>query len=217
LATFLYRGIGSYATSYFIEFLAFGVIVYLLTLIPYANRKVIDFTMLIGNIILINPLGFVDFISLDPSVDRVKMGATYAMLPSVVATIIYMFFLRDGKRKIINFISYLSNIYLFILILTEGTRGAVMALLILFGIIVYIQLTKRVKKNDLYIYPISFVIISAFTTVVILNIEKLLYLLNDILKSLGVELATIDKTIYMIDRKGLVGALNSRDIVYQKA
>src|SRR5699024_3986187 len=52
---------------------------------------------------------------------------------------------------------------------------------------------------------------------VIMNTTKILYTLYNFLYERGIEVAAIIKTINMIERAGITGILNARDIVYERA
>lgn len=214
--TFLYRGVDSYVSKYFVDFLFFGISTYLLSTMSFSPSKVMYFTMVIGNIVLISPMAFLNYISLDFSYDSVRMGATYAMLPSIVAAIIYLFFIKKKGKRIINFVSYFSNGYLLFLLITEGTRGAVLAISLLFCVITYITISKRMKKNIGFLYPMFLVIINISVILFIINIQKLFFWLYSFLQSKEIEIATITKTVNMIESQGMLGVLNARDRVYER-
>ncbi|WP_040978347.1 O-antigen ligase family protein [Oceanobacillus jeddahense] len=217
LISVFFYGSSSYAVNYFIEFLAFGMIIYLLTLIPYDGDKIIYNVMLIGNLILLNPIGYVEFITLENLTSRVNMGASYAMLIPVAATIIFFFFKRKKRKSLLNLISYLSNAYLFILVFIEGTRGAVIAILLLIFLICYIKLKVKISKGILYIYPLFLTLIGIVSYIIFINIEKILLWIDHTLNNMGIEIATVTKTVHMIENQGLTGVLNGRDIVYEKS
>lgn len=217
LFTILINSGETYAVNYFIEFIAFGITIYLITLIPFDTSSVIYYVMLLGNLILINPVGFIGFISLEHLNDRVNMGASYAMLPSIVATVIFYFFMRKNKKGWINLVSYLANGYLFLIVLTEGTRGAVASILLLLLLVVYIKISKKTNKDFIYIYPLIMTFIAFICYVFIKNLDRFLIWMDNILSKLGIEIATITKSVNMLQDNGLTGILNGRDIVYEKA
>src|SRR5699024_10536789 len=103
--------------------------------------------------------------------ERLAMGITYAMIPSIVATIIYVFFLRkELKAKfLIRIISYLSNGYLLYIVLTKGNRGAVLTVFMLFLIIIYIKFSKFIKGKIKLLIPILFSFIMIALVVISLN------------------------------------------------
>ncbi|GGN66881.1 O-antigen ligase family protein [Oceanobacillus indicireducens] len=218
LLSFLFRGIDSYTYVYFIEFIFYGIITYLLSRVKYSPSLVIYFTMLIGNIILINPLAFKDYISRGYFYDFVSMDATYAILPSIVATIIYFMFIKKKGNLLINFITLLSNGYLLYILLFEGTRGAIVAILLLLIIIAYILLSRKMKINmgTGSFYSFFMAILFVGITIAAINIQKVLLWIESLLRSYDIEIAAITKTINMVERDGLLGILNARDRVYER-
>lgn len=216
--TLLFRGINSYAMSYFIEFLFYGMIAFLLSRLKFSPLLVIYLTMLIGNVILINPVAFKDYISLDFYYDSVSMGATYSMLPSIAATILHFLLLRKIGNPVINIISYISNFFLLYLLITEGSRGAVLAIVLLLMIVFYIKLSKKMEasQGQFFFYFISLVFGYIIVMLIVNNIEKLLYWVDNYFYSKGIEIAAITKTINMVERHGLVGIFNARDRVYER-
>ncbi len=218
IVTFLIQGTNSYVSQYFIEFIAFGVIIFMLTVLPFSSTTIIIFTMHIGNLILINPFGFADFISLDALYDRVEMGASYSMLPSVVATIIYFFFIRKNYRSKISIISYFSNGYMLYLLITEGTRGAVLATFILLLFVLYIKITYKSNMKYKYFISSGILILTLISLVIIVfNLKAILSWINKTLQGIGFESATIIKTLSMIEGEGWIGILNSRNLLYEDA
>lgn len=218
LISIMIRGIDSYASLYFLEFIFYGLLIYLLSQVEFYPSLVIYYSMILGNIILINPIAFKDYISLGYTYDFVSMDATYAILPCTVATIIYFIFLRKKGNKLLNLISIFSNIYLLYIVLFEGPRGAVLAIILLFVLIVYIYISNKIKVNFGLISLNSFLsaILLFVITAIAVNIQKLLLWLDNLLLSNNIEIAAIRKTLNLIDRSGLLGILNARDWYYEK-
>lgn len=217
LLTFIFRGLNSFASVYFKDFMAFGMILLFLSLIPFSSRSIIRFTMYIGNFLLLNPLDLANYISLNTTIDRVGMGASYAMLPSVIATIIFFFFLRKEKKSKVNIISYISNGYLLLLILTEGTRGAVLSIVVLSFFIAYLKINQNIKKEIKYLYPTIYIAVGALLFWITFNIERIILSYSLLLTKLGFKSATLIKTSNLIEDEGIIGVFNSRDTVYLNA
>lgn len=214
ILTFLFNK-STYSADYFIQFLGFGFTIYLLSLLPFSAEKIIRYTMYIGNFILLNPLGFLELISLNTEFARIDMGASYAILPSIVAAILHFVFLR--RNKLFDLISYLSNIYLLIILFTTGTRGALLAIILLICIIIYIKQRQKIKDKANILTPLLFIIISTATLFIVWNIETILLSIYMLLFNLGIESATIIKTVNLINENGIVGILNDRESVYGNA
>lgn len=217
MITFLFKGIDSYASVYFVEFIFYGFITYLLIILPYSSINIIYFTMLIGNLILINPIGIVEFMNSEFAYGGTSMGGTYGMLPCAVATIIYLFFIPKKKNKILEFVSYISNGYLLFVIVTTGSRGASLAIVTLIIFIAAIKISQKIKKGEGFIYIFSLAFIYMTSIFVILNLNKILGFILNMLMALEVEIIAISRTINLIESKGFVGVLNARDKIYEDA
>ncbi|MCJ7840675.1 O-antigen ligase family protein [Lederbergia sp. NSJ-179] len=211
------KGLDSFSFKYLIDFFAFGLIGYLLILLPFNPKKVIFFVMIIGNLIIINPSALLDFAVEGYYYERLTMGTTYALIPSISATIIYFFFLKNKRFKIVQLISYLSNFYLFYLVLTKGNRGAVLTIIILLLLVIYIKISKMLKGKKLLLLPIIYSLIITTVVFFILNSAKILYKIYGLLQEQGIEVAAIIKTVNMLEKNGFIGVLNARDVVYERA
>lgn len=207
--TILFRGTDTHALNYFIEFLAFGLLAYLFTLLPYKADGIIRYTMLTGILIFLNPFGFLDN-NLMMYSDAMKMGATYAILPCVLAAMIHFFFMRNIKN-FINILGYISNTYLLYLILTEGSRGAVLSVLLFILFASYIKLTRNFKKEDGILIPVLFTVLLSLLLLVVIYIENILLWLYDI----GIEWVVLIKSVGLLEERGLIGILNGRDSIYE--
>jgi len=173
--------------------------------------------MVIGNLIIINPTALIEFAVEGYYYDRLSMGTTYALLPSISATIIYFFFYKSKKFMIVQSISYLSNFYLFYLVLTKGNRGAVLTILILLLLVLYIKISQHIKGKKVLLLPTVYALIVSTSVFFILNSVKFLKSLHGYLQGQGIEIAAIIKTVNMLEKDGLVGILNARDVVYERA
>ncbi|MFA1822249.1 O-antigen ligase family protein [Virgibacillus oceani] len=213
--TFLFRGLDNFTTNYFIEFLAFGILAYLFTLLPFNANDVIRFTMLVGCLILLNPIGFLEN-NLMMYSDAMKMGATYAILPSVLAAIVHFFFM-GSRINIINLIGYISNFYLLFLIITEGSRGAVLSIFLLVSFIIYIKVCQKFNKEDGILFPLLFAIILFLLITIIINLERIFLWLYDLFQSIGIELVVLIKSADLLEQSGVVGILNGREHIYENS
>lgn len=218
LISFLFRGIESYTSSYFFFFILYGLIPFLLTRSEYSPTKVIYFTLLIGNIVLINPIAFRDYIRVGETYNYVSMDATYAILPSIIATIIYIFYIKNIGNILIYVVSLISNAFLLYIVMFEGSRGAFLAIIILFIVMFGIYISSKVKVNFGlgFIYSFLSALLVIILTFAIVNINKILFWLDNLLLSYDIEIAALTKTMNTIERNGILGILNGRDLVYER-
>lgn len=212
--TFVFRGLNTSARDYFIQFLAYGIITYLLSILPYRVSIIIRSVMLIGIIVITNPIGFLEFISISESAfGRVNMGASYAILPSVMASIIHFFFYRNLKNWL-NALGYLANVYLLFLLITQGSRGAVLSVLLLIFLVVFIKISKKINKNKSLLYPLIFSIGFMVLIFILFNLDWILLQVYSLLQGAGYEIAAIIKTYNLLVNEGILGILNGRDVIY---
>lgn len=215
-------GLDSYALEYLIDFMAFGVTAFILLHIPFSSKKIIYYTMLIGNLIIFSFTSYVIYTTEDTIYyNKMEMGATYALLPSIMATFIYFSFLKKKSIskslllvKGIELLSLLSAVYMTYLVVTKGSRGAVLSIVILLMTIIYIKITQKLKERTLLLYPLLFLLCSSFIVYIISKSTKILYWAYNFLLNQGIEVVAIIKTINTLERDGLIGVLNARDRLY---
>lgn len=224
IISIFYRGTNSYAVEYFINFIAYGIIPFLLTRLPYNGYLIIKYTMNISIIFLINPNKFIDYVSLNTAIERIGMGESYAILPGVASAIIYLFLYKDNiknKLNFVNIIGYFVNGYLLILLITKGTRGAVLSIIILIFFLLYIILSKKMNKlingKIKYLNIIILSVLIILLTLCIIYLKNILIWLYDTLQTVGIELAVVLKSYNLLQEQGIIGILNGRDVVYNNA
>ncbi|MCU9599708.1 O-antigen ligase family protein [Pallidibacillus thermolactis] len=215
--SFLFLGIDSYTSEYFFLFLLYGIIPFLLTRLIYSSSQVIYYTMLIGNIVLINPLAFREYIMVGETYNYVSMDATYAILPSIVATIIYILFIKRKGKMLVSIVSLLSNSFLLYIVIFEGSRGATLAIILLLLILLYIIISRKINLNleAASIYSFCIALLFIILSILVINIQKVLYWINNLMLSFDIEMAAITKTMNFINQHGLSGVLNGRDVIYE--
>jgi len=210
------KGFDSTVNKYLIEFLAYGFVSFLLTLLPLKPYKILYYTMLIGILYLINPLEFIKSISLSKTMySGISMGASYAILPCVAAAIIHFAFFR--KNNWLSILGYLANIILLVILLKQGSRGAVLSIFVLIFLIFYIKITKNFRSNYFIIKLFFLSITMILSLIILLNIESILLWSYKIFQEIGIEIATLIKSYYLINSYGLIGILNFREEIYKNS
>lgn len=212
------RGYDSTVIEYFYEFMGYGFIVYLITLLPFHPYKVIQYTMFIGIIFLISPNEILNHIGLANSIyGRIDMGSSYAILPCIVAAIIHFAFFRKQKH-FLNTIGYLTNLILLIILMTQASRGAVLAIFILICLIYYVKIVKKVRSNRHLLIMFMSNVIVIIGILIVINLKELLLWSYQFLQGLGIEVAAILKTYTMVvNEDNILGLLNGRDYFYLKS
>lgn len=215
-------GIHSLAYQYLISFLAFGMSAFILIQFPFDSKKVIYYVMILGNLIMISMNKYVAYTTEETIFyKKMDMGATYALLPSIFATLIYFVFLRKKSKlrfnKMIEYLSLISAFYMLYLVITIGNRGAVLSVLIFLLTIIYIKVTQQLKGKGNLLYPAFFIMVGSIALYIMSISTKILYTIYDVLLSQGIEVVSIIKTVNLIERDGLIGILNARDNLYSVA
>lgn len=215
IITFSFKGFATTAKEYFIEFMAYGGIVYLIALLPFSPYKVIRYSMLLGIVFLINPIKIISFTSINTitSYERITMGASYAILPILTATILHFCFFYD-KANFLDKIAYICNTILLVVLFTRGTRGAVLSILILIFLILYLKISKLAGRNKYFISMIFLLVALGVILLILTNLKNIILNLYLFLQSIGIEIAALIKTYNFIEEEGIVAILNGRDSIY---
>ncbi|PAD40394.1 O-antigen ligase [Terribacillus sp. 7520-G] len=201
---------------YFTEFLGYGLTAFMITLLPFNPSTVLKYLTLSGLLILLNPMAVTENIGLiTNSYGRIDMGSSYALLVPVSAAIIYFFREKKGEKiSLILFLSYLTNIYMLFLLLSQASRGTVISLLVLLSLLVYKKVSNKFSGKKRLL---SFAFIGVFLSLSVLaliNITKVLYFLYSLSQLMGIEIAAILKTYNLVNNYHLLGLLNGRQDLY---
>ncbi len=216
VVTLAIKGFDSTVKKYLIEFMAYGVVAFLLTSLPVKPYKILRYTMLIGILFLINPLEFINNISLSTNVySRISMGASYAILPCVAAAIIHFTFFKNNNW--LNILGYFANMILLVILLTQGSRGAVLSIVLLIFLIFYVKLTQKFRSDFSFVKLFIFNITMILSLIIMLNIESILLWSYKLLQENGIEIATLLKSYDLVNSYGLVGILNFREEIYKNS
>ena len=177
-------------------FLVFTIVAYLIPLITYVNPKiVIKATMLIPvpAVFRINEIFVMNMVY----ADTISMGQSYAFLVPIVASIINMafYFKYDSRiQKLLGIIGLFANFIFLIQLLFFGSRGPVLALLLLVALIFIIQLPSfdgfgvSFDKKRLLLFSISLIFIIA-------SFEPIMEVLSQTLASKGMTFNFIEKIL----------------------
>ena len=214
----LARGFDGATYKYMIMFLAYGGIIFLVTLMEFDSYKVIKYTMMLGILFLINPLKIAGYSPISTTLSgQISMGASYAFLPCVAAAIIHLFFYRDRVSLFIK-VAYLANASLLFLLLKEATRGVLLSIIILCLYIYFTRIgIKQSRTRTLKIFGILLLMFSG-SLLLIANLESVLINIYELMKRMGFEVSSIIKTNDLIQSEGgIVGILNGRGLIYMNA
>ena len=180
--------------SHFVVFFVFGM---LLPSITKINTRLLLLTVIYTTIPAVFVVKTIFFsTAFASSIDVMSQGYSYAFLPPVVCTILYIkYFLKYdyGYRRAFNIICILFNVLFAILLVSKGSRGSVMAILLLIAIPylfdIHINMVGiRVRKKKMIFFGICvFFVVEFFIPILVI--------LQELLLQFDISLQFIDKFI----------------------
>ena len=122
--------------------------------------------------------------------ETITMGISYAFLPTVIASIVYLFFyFKDSNRKFISLVFIaINSVYLF-KIFQFGSRGPVLCIVTCFAILICF----KYKDNKINMVSRKIVILMILLILVIANFWTVLGWVNSLLLALGIKINAISK------------------------
>lgn len=169
--------------NHFVVFFVFGM---LLPSITKINTRLLLLTVIYTTLPAVFVIRTVFFsTAFSSSVDVMSQGYSYAFLPPAVCTILYIkYFLKYdyNYRKILNIICILFNILFAILLVFRGSRGPVMAIILLMAIFylfdIHINMVGiRVRKKKMIFWGMCiYLVVQFFIPILIILQESLLQL-----------------------------------------
>lgn len=142
-----------------------------------------------------------------------SMGYCYSFLPPIVASITYFhFFLKKDKGAIryLNIAAFSINIVYFYFLAALGSRGPVVAVLLLLVIPYLIEIQDDMTGVSIRRKKVA--LLSIFFVFFLLNFVPVLTFVQSILSDYGISLHFIDKFIYRSDAGDITS--NRSDIFY---
>ncbi|MFB9861017.1 O-antigen ligase family protein [Salinicoccus siamensis] len=161
-------------------------------------------------IIILSIIGIIDLNTLINSArttsGTISMSYSYAFLPSICATIIFLiYYLKESNLIIL--IGCAFNIYLLWLVVTDGSRGALLAI----AFLIVLLITNRYKKGHHKVNKWIIYILLIGILYLIVDFNNFIRSLYHFTHNYGFSLNIIDKTY----SKSLEGdALNNREYIY---
>lgn len=218
--SFLQNGI-NHNMIHLIEFLTYGLNGFLLMLLPYKTEWVLRNISRFAVLFLMFYSQIMDHIDLDvASYDRIKMGASYSILPIVAATILYVYYYREESRvfNVFNAVVYIANLMLLLLLISQGTRGAVVSLAVLIFFMLWNKKAGNQPKFSAIKRYALLVGVLIMAVAVVAFSEQILKVLFVTLNSMGISIAAINKSYLLMTSRGFqLSVLNGRDYVYANA
>ena len=188
---------GKSAASPF-EVFSYALLPFLLVMIDIDIRKVVKWTLLItAPAILVAENIFVHY-----SNDAIKMLISYSVLFPVSCALTYLICYQKYDRKhlrILNIALCLIQFYYFYELVSHGSRGAVLSLLVLLVLLLYF---KPRKGGDAITRRLGVFFISAAVAVVLVLVftDEVLALFNAILGKLNIQIWSLRKSILLLQK-----------------
>lgn len=193
----------SLLTTTLVDFIYYGALSFLIGFSQVNIKRIIELIIIVS---MCTILDYKLFIEVIPQLGYLPMNYSYAFLPSIISTILYvMYFKKD--LNIILILGCFFNILLLYVVIIDGTRGALLALLI-FAIV---MITNYFKNNKQHIRIITLISIMIVSLVVLINFENILKETYLFLEDIGLEFNLFTKSYNKLLQDNL---LNNRDILY---
>lgn len=200
LYTFTVSFLGQPRVS-FLMFIVFSIIAYVIPLITTIDVKITLRSIMFFSVFSLLRLDVIFAFAYDYN-EAISMGASYAYLIPVLATIVYSFYyLHEDKgfQKLFSYILIVANFIFFLELFIYGSRGPLLAIIccVLF---LYI-LSKR--NSALRINTPRVLVVIVLVMVIIATFMLLLNSIIDLLGSLGINSYSLNKIVRMFEMDNL--------------
>ncbi len=211
---------GDFTEQYFIEFIGTGVLTFVVMLIPFDQKKVLVNVMRVGMLFILKPFQFVSQSLMNIGYDRMDMFASYLVVIILSASVLHLVYYHE--RKIENYILYSNGFFILISTITVLGRGPLLVLLLTIFVAFLLRdiyKASSLKSNNFKLKKfIKYIVIMVIGLLIMLYIHKILIIISSILNYLDIEVATITKSLILIDQNnGVMGILNNRNYRWEWA
>ena len=124
--------------------------------------------------------------------DAVSMSTSYDILPIVIVGLIHFIYFRK-ESNVIDRILYVISLVFSVSLIRMSYRGAVVALVVAVVFAMYYQKKRTSVKNQLLFISVALVI-----AICLVYYREILSGLSYLLNSIGVRVAFIDKSVYLL-------------------
>lgn len=201
-----------YLNDYFFEFLTYGLILFVLLSIPFYYEKVIAGVSMLSLVVLINPVVIINGLISERGINsgdlQIDMGLSYALLPSVVAGILHFIFFRKQANFFVK-ISYLINLFLFVLLMIFSIRGVIFSLFILLYALIFSLIQGKLKVIGKTLVYSSVAIL----LIIIVKINDVILFSYNYLLTKGIEFSALTKSVQKMQTT--TGLSNGRINIYE--
>ncbi len=143
--------------------------------------------------------------------ETIGMSTTYNVLPFVVAALLHFWYYRKNAGFFVR-IGYMINVYYLFMVLVYGNRGPLISLIVL-GILIILHKFKdddTLNKHTTRTIAVT-VLVGAGVLYAVDNFEIILTAVDKFLKSMGITISAIAKTIHKLEEGNLS---NGRDVIF---
>ncbi len=184
-----------------LDFLVFTICAIMLPCFSQVNGKVLLRTMMFAPSIGIFRVN--EIFALDDIVGNISMGLTYAFLPPVIATIVYLFtcFKYDSKKlKIAVLVGTIINSIFLLRMMFFGSRGPILAIIFT---VAFLLLVKKDTSIGVMINKKMVLLTVALLIVLMASLENVLLLFDSILAKFDIDFRFIEKSLALISEDNL--------------
>ena len=185
-----------------LDFFVFTICAFVLPFLSCVDGKIMLRTMILAPVAGIFKLS--QIFVLDEIVGNIDMSITYAFLPPVVASIVYLFVYYNNdslKCKVIILLSCVINLVYLIEMMLFGSRGPILAV---FGVLLFIYLVKKDKlSNGIKTKKLPLIVGVGLFVPSIVFMESLLNVLDVFLNRFNINFRFIEKSLFLIGENNL--------------
>lgn len=199
---------GSVTKDYFSDFVATGLITLFVFQCDFDKEQVILWNMAMALFFCINSKKYISSALLNISYERASMFASYILVPIILSFIYHIVFYRKKKWNVL--VLYLANIYMIFRTISILGRGPLLSIVVGTAVAWIIKNNEKwgskSAKNKITIIALVFIGVT-----VLMNIESILFYLNKLFTSLGIQVAALKKSLDLLTMNGATGLLNNRN------
>ena len=191
---------GSATKDYFSDFVATGLITLFVFQCDFDKEQVILWNMAMALVFCINPKKYISSALLNISYERASMFASYILVPIILSFVYHIVFYRRKKW----------NIYMIFQTVSILGRGPLLSVIVGTAVAWIIKNNEKwgAKSAKNKIIIIALILIGV---TILMNIESILFCLNQLFASLGIQVAALKKSMDLLTMNGATGLLNNRN------
>lgn len=141
--------------------------------------------------------------------EPISMAASYNALIFITAAALHFWYYRKNTGSLM-WIGYAINIYYLMKVLTLGNRGAMITLVVFFVLLILRKSDKNGKMNKNGFRTVFITIaVGILVIIAVNNFEEILRVLDSWLKSMGIKVSSISKSVQKLDQGDISNGRNA--------